>query len=262
MPVDLKYFAYVSRAKVKQLHDQITELGITQRSVTRNQEGTASTNLGSDSLLGIIKAGLSLQTRRSYVIQDVGQPTVLQQLQTVLSHIEKHELVLDLAAICRNEAGVALDAFAYTYTGEFFSHASLSRDSGEFHISWDPPRGGGHISPLEELFIQSAKRENSFNEQGPNNGALVSDIAIINSSTGRYTIELACSMKFFDDMGGSWDEQKKEWNVHPHSGNYHFFRGKSGMSATALIFITGVCGQTIMGTPLFLAHISNPKHSI
>lgn len=263
MPSDLQYFAYVSRAKVKQLHEQITELGVTQRSVTRNQEGTASANIGSDTLLGIIKAGFSLGTRRSLVVQEVGQQTVVQQLQAVVSHIHRHERVLDLARICREEAGIALDAFAYTYSGEFFSLASLGRRSGGIYISNDSlSHGPDEIVLSKQLLIQPGRQENALQEVGPNHGALVSDIAIINSFVGTYTVSLACSLKYFADMGGSWDEQKKEWDVHPHSGNHHFFNGESSMFATALVFITGIRGRTIMGTPLFLAHASNPNHSI
>jgi hypothetical protein len=263
MASDLQYFAYVSRAKVRQLHEQITDLGVTQRSVTRNQEGTATANVGSDTLLGIIKAGFSLGTRRSLVVQEVGQQTVVQQLQAVVSHIHRHERVLDLAKICREEAGTALDAFAYIYSGEFFSLGSLGRDSGGIYISGDSlGRGPDEIVLSKQLLIQPGRQENALKETGPNNGALVSDIAIIHSFVGNYTISLACSLKYFADMGGSWDDQKREWDVQPHSGNHHFFSGESGMFATALIFITGVRDRTIMGTPLFLAHASNPNHSI
>lgn len=263
MPSNLHYFAYVSRAKVKQLHEQITELQVTQRSVTRNRESTASTSVGSDTLLGMIKAGFSLGARSSFVMQDVGQQTVVQQLRAVMSHIQKHERVLDLGAMCREEAGVPLDAFAYTYTGEFFSLASVGRRSGGIHISGKALRHSpDEIVLSRQHLIEPAHRENALAEVGPNESSLVSDMALINSAAGKYTISLACSLKYFSDMGGSWNEEKAEWDVHPHSGNHHFFSGESSMWATALLFVTGVRGTTIMGTPLFLALASNPDHVI
>jgi hypothetical protein len=262
MSTGLKYFAYVSRAKVKQLHDQLTDLSVTQRSVNRTREGTVNANVGSDSLLGIIKAGFSLGTRRSYAVQDVGQQSTIQQLKVVLTHIHEHEKVLDLGRLCREQAGVSLDAFAYLYTGEFFTLATLDRYSGIYISDHSLKHAPDQIVISKPMLIEPGRKENALREVGPNSGALVSDVAIINSVVGDYTISLACSLKYFSDMGGGWDERTKEWTVSPHSGNHHFFSGQASMWATAMIFITGVRERTIMGTPLFLYHERNPSLQI
>ena len=158
---------------------------------------------------------------------------------------------------------MALNAFAYTYSGEFFALASMGRKSGGIYISDKSlNHGPDEIVISKELLVQPGRKENALVEIGPNMGALVSNMAIINSSAGEFTISLACSLKYFSDMGGHWDEKDKEWSVTPHSGNHHFFSGESSMWATALIFITGVRGKTIMGTPLFLIHESNPNLTI
>lgn len=263
MPPTLKYFAYVSRAKVKQLHEQLTELSVSERSVTRGKEGSASANVGSDSLLSILKAGFTLNSRRSYSVQEKGHETEIQQLQTVLQHIYRHEKVLDLNELCRNRAGVSLDAFAYTYTGEFFALANLGRRSGGIYISDSSlEHGPEEIVISKDLLLKPARQENSLAETGPNKGALVSDMALVNSFVGEFIISLACSLKYFADMGGSWDDRKNEWVVTPHSGNHHFFSGETGMWATTLLFVTGMRGNTIMGTPLFIAQESNPRLTI
>lgn len=263
MSSSLKYFAYVSRAKVKQLHEQLSEMSVTQRAITRSREGTVNANVASDSLLGIIKAGFNFGTRRSFAVQETGQETSIQQLQTVLQHIHQHEKVLDLNELCRNRAGVALDAFAYTYTGEFFALANLARESGGIHINESALKHGPEEIVLSrDLLLQPARQENALSEVGPNNGALVSDMVVMNSFVGEYILSLACSLKYFSDMGGSWDEHDKEWSVTPHSGNYHFFNGDTGLYVTTLVFVTGMRGKTIMGTPLFLVHESNPRLTI
>jgi hypothetical protein len=56
--------------------------------------------------------------------------------------------------------------------------------------------------------------------------------------------------------------QADEWDVHPHSGNYHFFKGETEGFFDSLIFVNGIRGTTIMGTPLFLAGAIDPAWRI
>jgi hypothetical protein len=60
----------------------------------------------------------------------------------------------------------------------------------------------------KSLLVEPAKAENSMKETGPNRSKLVSDICILCSEIEAFTLRLACSYKFFSDMG---------WSVRVHS---------------------------------------------
>jgi hypothetical protein len=261
----LKYFAYVSRAKVKQLHDQLSDFSVAQRTSKRSSGGTGGLDLGASALFGFLKSGLRFDASTSRVIEEVGQKTVIQQLTDVMLHIEENERVLDLVQLCANQADVSLDAFAYTYSGRFFALGEMGREEKRGGITI--PEGalariGDEIVISKSLLVKPARDENAFAETSPNRGALVSNMCMLVSCVGPYTLNLACSMKYFGDMGGSWDERDKEWDVHPHSGNWHFFKGDTDAWFDALLFINGVRGKTIMGTPLCLAHGNDPDTRI
>ena len=260
MPSTLKYFAYISRAKVKQLHEQIVDVSVRERSVTRSREGTVGVNVGSDSILGLLKAGLSFGGRQSATVEEVEHQTVIQQLKAVVAYIEGNEKILDLGELCRRRDGVRLDAFVYTYAGRFFALGKVARgEFGGIHISNEAlERAPDDIVLSKELLLQPARQENALVERGPNNGALVSNMALLTSIAGDFTVSLACSLKYFADMGGRWDERDREWEVVPHSGNYQFFGGGADAWFEAMVFVTGMRDRTIMGTPLFLVHGADP----
>ena len=258
MSQQLKFFAYISRAKVQQLHEQLTEMAVTQRTVRRSRENKADAEVGS-TFWGMVKAAAKVDVGRSYAVEESGNQTVIQQLAAVMDHIETNERVLDLEELCTKRAGVALDAFAYSYGGRFFSLATFGRDHHRgIQISTRSlENASDDIIISKSLLLEPGRAENALPETGPNQGKLVSDMCIITTRIGDFDLNLACSFKYFTDMGGSWGEQEKEWTVAPHSGNYHFFRGDTSMWFDTLIFITGLRGTTIMGTPLFLIQRSD-----
>jgi hypothetical protein len=265
MTEKLKYFAYISRAKIKQLHDQLSQFSVEQWSVRQGIEAQDDAEVGVDAILGLLKGGVPLSGHRTVTVGQTGKQSVVQLLIPVLEHIKQHERVLDLGSLCRRKQGVALNAFAYSYSGSFSTLAELGRSrrsgySGGLHIPGRAlEKAGNEIIISRDLLIHPAREENAFEEIGPNNGHLVSNMCIITSIIEEYTLSLACSYKYFSDMGGSWDEEEKEWSVRPHSGNHHFFEGETDAWFDTLLFITGMRGKTIMGTPLFLVSGVDPE---
>jgi hypothetical protein len=262
---DLKYFSYVSRAKVKQLHDQLSDFSVGQRTSKRTAGASGGVELGANALFGFLKSGFRADANSSRVIEEVGQKTVVQQLMEVMQHIKQNERVLDLAELCTRQEGVSLDAFAYVYSGRFFALGDVGREDkyGGITITESAlARAGDEIIISKSLLIKPARDENAFKETGPNRSALVSRMCMLVSCTGSYTLNLACSLKYFGDMGGSWNERDQEWDVHPHSGNHHFFSGDTDAWFDALLFVNGVRGKTIMGSPLCLAYGSDPETRI
>jgi hypothetical protein len=60
-------------------------------------------------------------------------------------------------------------------------------------------------------------------------------------------------------MGWSYHQDDGESDVHPHSGNYHFFQGDTDAWFETLVFINGIRKNTIQGTPLYLAIGPDPN---
>jgi hypothetical protein len=248
-PAKLRYYCYVSRGKVDQLYAQVQP----------GDDTAMEEDVSSVGLLGEYMTTLPDQIASKAVSPYSGQTTIA-KLRSVLNHIGRHEKVLDLSTLCREKAGVALDAFCYTYRGVFYVLGNYGRqENGGLHISGAAiARSPDDIIISKSLLLEPARQENSFREVGPNRGQLVSDMCIICSEVEEFTLRLACSYKYFSEMGGSWDERDQEWDVHPHSGNTHFFNGEVDTWLEALVFINGIRGKTILGTPLFVVHAPNP----
>lgn len=255
---NLRYFAYVSRSKVSQLYEQIADLSSDaterlekRRDVDRKLKATG----GLRSLLG---AEVETSGLRSVISEVTGVRSDIQKLQAVLEHIDRVEYVADLNVLCAEGSGATLDALAYVYRGSFQVLGELARRrsdgyGGGLRINESVLSGGpDEIVLSQSALVEPARRENAYAEVGPNSGSLVSDIALLVSLCGDYTISLACSYKYFSEMGGSWSERVKEWHVGPHSGNHQFFEGDIHAFLEGLLFVNGVRGKTIYASPLFL----------
>lgn len=248
----LRYYCYISRSKVKQLRDQLQS--------TTSDSGNVQDSWQPDTSIASFFETLRYGGRGR--ASDVGgAESVVQSLYTVLEHIENHEKVMDLAKLCKDKAGVILDAFCYAYRGKFYNLGDIGRDRDSgIHISGVAlQRSGDDIVLSKSLLIEPARTENAIREVGPNKSNVVSNMCIICSEVEEYTLRLACSYKFFSDMGGSWHEREGEWSVHPHSGNHHFFAGEVDAWFETLVFVNGIRGNTILGTPLFLVHSVDPE---
>jgi hypothetical protein len=254
-PQKLRYYCYISRSKVDQLFDQLPladEEGAIQDQLT---EETSE----SKGPFAPYTRDLRFGGRGRSDFSDTDSS--VRKLAVLLRHIERHEKVLDLVKLCKEKARVSLDAFCYTYCGRFYNLGDISRgsDSG-IHISGAAlRRSRDDIVLSKSLLIEPARVENSVQEVGPGNNRIVSNMCILCSEIEDSTLRLACSYKFFSDMGGQLDERRREWEVHPHSGNYHFFEGEVDAWFETVIFINGIRGSTILGTPLFLVHSSDPE---
>lgn len=260
MAKGLMYFSYISRAKVNQLYDQITDFAVEKKSVKRGKQGETSAEAGMGGLFGFIKGNLSAGGRYTHDSEETGVETTVQKATKVIEYIEKNEEVYDLNELIENKAGVTLDAFCYRYKGRFFALGGIYRgESSGLSINGTAlSHMADDIILSKSLLIEPARIENAFKEVGPNNGSLVSDMCIINSNVNDFILSLACSFKYFADMGGHWDERDKEWSVSPHSGNWRFFHGEEELWFDSLVFINGRRGNTLMGTPLFLVHTTDP----
>jgi hypothetical protein len=130
-----------------------------------------------------------------------------------------------------------------------FSRARPSQDERE---------ASHEVLLSEEFFRAQARKENAYHELGPNKASLVSNIGVLSCELPSFTLHLACPLKFFSDMGGSWREAEGEWEVRPHGGNRHFFWGHVAVWLEGIIFIHGMTGNTLWGSPLCLVRQADP----
>jgi hypothetical protein len=86
-------------------------------------------------------------------------------------------------------------------------------------------------------------------------------MCVLKSECHNHHIYLACSMKYFSDMGSSRRETpggQDVFDIHPHSGNWMFFSGKHSASFEAVLFLTGQSGSDLYGSPLALINAFSP----
>lgn len=74
------------------------------------------------------------------------------------------------------------------------------------------------------------------------------NIAILSSQMEHYTLKMACSLKYFSDMGISINGE-----YFPHSGNYFFFNGDIEPLFSTLFLYQDRKENEIMGSPIYLA---------
>jgi len=108
-PTKLHYYCYVSRGKVDQLYAQLQP----------DDDAAMKNDLFGASVLGEYVSTLPDHIDSKATSPYSGQTTIA-KLRSVLNHIGRYEKVLDLSTLCRDKAGVALDAFCYTYRGVFY----------------------------------------------------------------------------------------------------------------------------------------------
>jgi hypothetical protein len=92
-------------------------------------------------------------------------------------------------------------------------------------------------------------------------------MALLESAYEKYHIMLACSYKFFSDMGSSRLfkdgelSDDDEFDIHPHSGNWHFFAGEKSGKFDAFLFLTQQEGTNLFGSPVVLFNAFKPDFS-
>lgn len=247
----VRYFSYVSTTKISQLYEQITELSDVTESSKETSERAGGVK-ASGGLAQIFSAGVEGTLMNQSVVEYSGKRSDIQKLRSLIWHFDQNEQIDDLNELCEQGSGTGLKAFAYIYRGEF----RVGRDTNWMSSEPRPP-----TPEIDEAIISTERAENS---QIATDDYLyrrrVSGVATIESKCFGYTIDLACSLKHFTEMGARADGD--ELHIHPHSGNHHFFAGRTTAFLEGLIFITAVHDQTVIGSPLFLNYYSQPGLSL
>jgi hypothetical protein len=230
----LKYICYLSAHKVESLYSQLKLTGV---DVTK-QQGIKSTELSGEAsaeyfIPGLIKGGFSFGGRRKFEqLKEEGPTNDYQKLREIVDYCEKHHCIQALNECLSDNALPSNEPLLYTLSGKF---------------KCVPP------SPCD-FFSKEVSEANSFQCSNKNKLQTIGRIAELSTKVCGYTLSLACSYKYFSDMGGHRDADSNTWVVAPHSGNHLFFRGVIVATFDALFVLSGQKEKTIYGSPIVLVN--------
>ena len=88
---DLDFFAYVSRSKVQQLHEQLGTFTASEWSEKRALEGKGELDAGAGALFGFLKAGFKAGGTKTLEVEKRGSQSTVQMLRDVLAYIEANK---------------------------------------------------------------------------------------------------------------------------------------------------------------------------
>jgi hypothetical protein len=248
-----RYICYLSFGKVNNIFAQISDYvqsGVKERK-TIDVDGT--TNVSTPSIFGLLKAGLSFGARHGRELIVEGEIDPIQKLQKIIAHYESSRKIDDLNK-CIDQGNVNPGVTCFSYDG-LFSCLSYKKMDG--------------FAEGNQNYIETEEKETSYSPlHGISGLRTTSGMCILETKYRDYTIFLACSMKYFSDMGGSrvcvgeGSSKNDLVDIHPHSGNHFFFAGKYQAHFQAILFLTGQNGNELYGSPLALINEFSPDFGI
>ena len=244
-----RYICYLSPSKIENLYSQLTVFDVKKLRTTRSSEIEGQASAEIPSFLRLIKAGISIGGRGRLDFMQEGKKNDYQKLKSIIEYFEKHNLIRRLDDIATPDSKKTDEVVLYAVSGEFV--CNMPQESRE----------------LSDFITSEQQEANKF--QRLSKMKIVSEMAILTTMVSDYTLSLACSFKYFSDMGCS-RRHKEDGNglediifdVHPHSGNYDFFMGHTSATFDALFILSGQKGKTLYGSPLVLVNKFTPDLSI
>lgn len=204
-------------------------------------------------LPGVLSGTLQFGGRREHRRSEEGTVGPIQQLAAVASRLQADGTLVDLNAAIAGDA-VITDSTCFFYRGAF--RCLPEEQKAGFTRSYSN-------------YVADEEAASVLPPPGPNHGLTpVGRMCVLESQCDRFAITLACSMKYFSDMGGSRVVVGEEYSdrdlidIHPHSGNHHFFAGRHLARFDALIILTGQDDTRLFGSPLALINRFSPDLTI
>lgn len=240
---DRRYICYLSLGKIDTLYAQNTDFVQSHVKQTKKLEVEGKTEVGLPSVFGLVKNGLSFGGRRGseYVVE--GEISPVQRLQKIIAVYESNNLIGDL-----NEDILLGDSepgnVCFAYSGAF-----TCVDRAELMGTPSVP----------QTYLRQEEEETKYSPTA-SGMPTIGRMCVLMSEFAGYRIFLACSMKYFSDMGGSRIEGKDGdvVDIHPHSGNHFFFAGNYSAHFEAILFLTGQSGKDLYGSPVALINSFTP----
>lgn len=230
-----KYICYLSNSKVENLYSQITTLDVSKVQTQKEMEFDGQTQIEAPTIMQIIKSGLSFGMRRRAFFNEEGRLNYIQKFRKVISVLQRNGLIQDINGADRRKNGNP--PVLYTLTGKFTCQTSHNCD---------------------KAFLRAEKEEADNFEYSAYSIKAIGDIVVLKTNVGDRTLYLACSTKYFSDMGATLrDVESSNTNeacyvIRPHSGNHFFFSGAVDATFEAFFILNGQKDDCLFGSPVAL----------
>jgi hypothetical protein len=243
----MEYICYLSPRKVADLHSQTSDVDVVSVSTAASSETSRNIDASTSPIIGLLKGGLTFGARERREATTQAAINTVQKLVAVVDRLEQQGRVDDLnAAIDRGSALDGTKFFAY--------RGSFRCEQGGFE---------------PELAAYVDREHDAALADQPHQGTTVlSSMAVLHSQYAGFDIRLACSIKYFSDMGGERSigpdgmSEHDTVTVTPHSGNWHFFDGQHAADFRAVLVLTGQRRRQLFGSPLVLVNNFSPDFII
>lgn len=248
---DVKYISYLSIGKINNLYAQVTDFMPSMVKEKRSVNTKADVNASVPSIFGILKAGLSFGGQRGEEVSYEGELDPIHKLKIIIEYFESSNKTADLNS-CIDSKEIPEGTTCFSFRGAF---RGLRNEEPKELIENNPS------------YIEQEEKETSYNPLYHGCRA-VSDMGILKSEYSNFNLLLACSYKYFSDMGSSRvkvgeDYSDKDYfRISPHSGNWHFFAGKHSAEFEAILILTGQDGNTLYGSPIALINTFTPNLNV
>jgi len=244
-----RYICYLSLGKVETLYAQTVDYVQSHVKETKSLQIEGKAETGLPSVFGLIKNGLSFGGRRGteYVIE--GDVSPVQRLQRITASFEAQGLIGDLnSSLLANQADSK--SICFSYSGVF---TCVGREESTKFTS------------AHKDYIRKEEQETAYSPL-MYGVRTIGRMCVLKSEFAGYTLFLACSTKYFSDMGSSRIEGKDGgedvFAITPHSGNHFFFAGEYPATFDVILFLTGQRERNLYGSPIALINTFTPDLTI
>jgi hypothetical protein len=213
----------------------------TKISKQRTTEFEGNAAVESPSLLNLIKGNLTFGARHERQFINEGNFNHIQKLGKLVEYCNNNHLIGSLNKSIE-ASNSNKNVLLYLVEGEFTCKGDKS---------------------ISTSFVEKEKIEADNSQLG--RYKTVGEIALLSTSIANMQLTLACSMKYFSDMGESRIVVGKDYSdndyfeIQPHSGNYHFFEGRIKATFEGLVILNGQNKNKLYGSPLVLVNDFSPN---
>jgi hypothetical protein len=232
--------SYLSLSKLEQIYSSMFEYDDNKLTETTASQLGGKINGTVSGLLGFLTGGLEATGQRQMVQVKERSKNSFHKLAGVLAHFHRSGKIVALDD-CIQERRTLSESAIYMATAEFSVFS------------------GGK----DEKYIREEKQKEDRIKVYHYDIEAVSSICVLKASLLNFDLRLACSLKYFCEMGSSRifgqasDEDK--FRITPHSGNYFFFDGAVPCEFTGLFYISQQKENILYGSPLVLFQSFVPR---
>ena len=235
-----KYICYLSNSKVDNLYSQIVTIDVNKIQTQKEIEYSGQAQIETPAILQLIKSGLSFGGKKRTLQNEEGQRNYIQKFREIVAFCYNNRLIQNIQEIGNSVS--ENKPVLYTFSGKFSCDSFHNCDKG---------------------FLETEKAEADSFQFCDDSFKTIGNIVVLRTNVGDQKLFLACSTKFFSDMGSSLKHNdlnslsEDYYVIRPHSGNYFFFNGTIDATFEAIFILNGEKDGCIFGSPIALINDYN-----